>query len=490
MGAPSCRSSGSFIEDDNPEQLTIHLDALKLMVDVEEEVTKQFRHEIKMLEIELKERDNIIRNLNEDKLNMEEMRNKVQYLEDQLSSKESRLQDVKQELVEEPINENEEDKEGAMEVYSDDNEGDGYRVDIDLIKIIVDVEADTRALVERESDERKNMPTNDANKVDEKKMSITHIFASESLDLEDTITSGLPDLEEQGKEYDIITKHKYKTNNICDACQEGYQDIDIIKIISDVEDKTNYRCSKEIESHKIQTETSIKQSEKRDIGVNTESAEDKSPVAEMDIIKIISDVEDNAKSHLMEQISILTIQNKALVEKCHVKMLDVGINTDTESPDGEIKTEKNSEQTNLRKENETQTIVEESSLKKEIGINTYPEGSNEENSFEKDNSKLEDSINTHLVKEIEMLKIQNDALLKQSNVEKKDVGVNTDVEESADEVHLEHSLVEEDNQRGDESLLEGQGESSVLSTDFPKLLRMKSVQERAINALRRWCRVY
>ena len=87
------------------------------------------------------------------------------------------------------------------------------------------------------------------------------------------------------------------------------------------------------------------------------------------------------------------------------------------------------------------------------------------------------------------LKIQNDALLKQSNVEKKDVGVNTDVEESADEVHLEHSLVEEDNQRGDESLLEGQGESSVLSTDFPKLLRMKSVQERAINALRRWCRV-
>ena len=125
MGAPSCRSSGSFIEDDNPEQLTIHLDALKLMVDVEEEVTKQFRHEIKMLEIELKERDNIIRNLNEDKLNMEEMRNKVQYLEDQLSSKESRLQDVKQELVEEPINENEEDKEGAMEVYSDDNEGDG-----------------------------------------------------------------------------------------------------------------------------------------------------------------------------------------------------------------------------------------------------------------------------------------------------------------------------------------------------------------------------
>ena len=89
-----------------------------------------------------------------------------------------------------------------------------------------------------------------------------------------------------------------------------------------------------------------------------------------------------------------------------------------------------------------------------------------------------------------MLKIQNDALLKQSNVEKKDVGVNTDVEESGDEVHLEHSLVEEDNQRGDESLLEGQGESSVLSTDFPKLLRMKSVQERAINALRRWSRVY
>ena len=75
-------------------------------------------------------------------------------------------------------------------------------------------------------------------------------------------------------------------------------------------------------------------------------------------------------------------------------------------------------------------------------------------------------------------------------MEKKDVGVNTDVEESADEVHLEHSLVEEDNQRGDESLLEGQGESSVLSTDFPKLLRMKSVQERATNALRRWCRVY
>ena len=95
-------------------------------------------------------------------------------------------------------------------------------------------------------------------------------------------------------------------------------------------------------------------------------------------------------------------------------------------------------------------------------------------------------VNTHLVKEIETLKIQNYALVKQSNVEKKDVGVNTNVEESADEVLLEHSLVEEDSQRRDESLLEGQGESSVLSSDFPKLMRMKSVQERAITALRRW----
>ena len=55
----------------------------------------------------------------------------------------------------------------------------------------------------------------------------------------------------------------------------------------------------------------------------------------VDTEKELSDVEDNANSHLMEQISILTIQNKALVEKFHVKMLDVGINTDTESPDGQ-----------------------------------------------------------------------------------------------------------------------------------------------------------
>ena len=56
--------SGSFIEDDNHEQLTIqNIDTIKIMSDVEDDVRKQVEDQINSLENELKERDELIAKL-------------------------------------------------------------------------------------------------------------------------------------------------------------------------------------------------------------------------------------------------------------------------------------------------------------------------------------------------------------------------------------------------------------------------------------------
>ena len=65
IGVQSCLSdSGSFIEDDNPEQLTIEsLDAIKIMADVEEDVKKHFVVQVKELEEELRKKQEVIEQL-------------------------------------------------------------------------------------------------------------------------------------------------------------------------------------------------------------------------------------------------------------------------------------------------------------------------------------------------------------------------------------------------------------------------------------------
>ena len=56
--------SGSFIEDDNHEQLTIqNIDTINIMSDIEDDVRKQVDDQINSLENELKERDELIAKL-------------------------------------------------------------------------------------------------------------------------------------------------------------------------------------------------------------------------------------------------------------------------------------------------------------------------------------------------------------------------------------------------------------------------------------------
>ena len=59
--------SGSFIEDDNHEQLTIqNIDPIKIMVDVEDDVKKQNEERIKQLEQDIKIKDEFISKLESD----------------------------------------------------------------------------------------------------------------------------------------------------------------------------------------------------------------------------------------------------------------------------------------------------------------------------------------------------------------------------------------------------------------------------------------
>ena len=60
----SLSESGSFIEDDNPEQLTVQsIDAIKLMADVEDDVRKQFVNQVKELVEELRKKQEVIEQL-------------------------------------------------------------------------------------------------------------------------------------------------------------------------------------------------------------------------------------------------------------------------------------------------------------------------------------------------------------------------------------------------------------------------------------------
>ena len=59
--------SDSFYEDDRPEQLTIEsLDTIKIMADVEEDVKKRVADQIKHLEGQLREKDFMISQLQEE----------------------------------------------------------------------------------------------------------------------------------------------------------------------------------------------------------------------------------------------------------------------------------------------------------------------------------------------------------------------------------------------------------------------------------------
>ena len=70
IGVQSCLSeSGSFIEDDHPEQLTIQgVDMIKLMADVEEDVKKTFIEHLRELEDELKKKEDTIQELRTQKV--------------------------------------------------------------------------------------------------------------------------------------------------------------------------------------------------------------------------------------------------------------------------------------------------------------------------------------------------------------------------------------------------------------------------------------
>ena len=69
--------SGSFIEDDNHEQLTIqNIDPIKIMVDVEDDVKKQNEERIKQLEHDIKIKDEFISKLESNMSGRQEMENK------------------------------------------------------------------------------------------------------------------------------------------------------------------------------------------------------------------------------------------------------------------------------------------------------------------------------------------------------------------------------------------------------------------------------
>ena len=92
--------------------------------------------------------------MNQEKTDIELLKSTIKTLEDTLRDKEEQIDKLKSDLAENEVtirtSEEARKTEACDEDVSDDNEGDGYRIDIDFIKILVDVETDTRALVEKE----------------------------------------------------------------------------------------------------------------------------------------------------------------------------------------------------------------------------------------------------------------------------------------------------------------------------------------------------
>ena len=202
--------------------MTVSLDAIKLMVDVEEDVMRKCRLEVRALEAALREKEEMVLHMNKER---KEMKKDMDTLKDNLAIKEDIIIHQKTELTETTRME-----EGDV-TCDDDNEGDGYRVDIDLIKILADVESETRALIDKEHRER------------EATMQVIENVFNEN---EDTITSELPELEEQGK-YSKVMK------DASTSWDEPYKAKDTIKM-ADLEETTDRQLSQPVATRPNETD--------------------------------------------------------------------------------------------------------------------------------------------------------------------------------------------------------------------------------------------
>ena len=113
--------SGSFIEDDNPEQLTIQqVDTIKIMADVEEDVKRLVADQITQLQAELKVKDEIIE--------------KMKMRDAELQT--SRGAQSQSSIISDSGSFDDEDNSKKMTIHQ-----------VDTIKIMADVEEDVRRLV-------------------------------------------------------------------------------------------------------------------------------------------------------------------------------------------------------------------------------------------------------------------------------------------------------------------------------------------------------
>ena len=304
---------------------------------------RQFFEELERLQVNVREKEDIIHQLNQEKPDIELLKSTIKTLEEKLHGKEEEIEKLKNDLAENEVNANARRSKDAAraeafdEVVSDDNEGDGYRIDIDFIKILVDVEADTRALVEKEKTKIEEPDVTE----EEKKRTTTKMFDSESLDLEDTITSNLPDLDEEGLEADLMgssysqnkkqeilvksnlipTAKEYAVvkgdeknsrlkvpfaeldlKELCSQCRGGFGEMAMT--MKEVEEKVRNQWAEEVESLRRKNDELVARYkvEMASVEVNTELLEEDSNgegySKKEDIIKMISDVEDDVKRRI------------------------------------------------------------------------------------------------------------------------------------------------------------------------------------------------
>ena len=289
---------------------------------------RQFLGELERLQAKIKEKEEVINQLQQENIDSDQLRSTIRTLEDKLCEKENHIAKLKNELKGNDVKVAKVKTDVSDEVVSDDNEGDGYRVDLDFIKILVDVETDTRALVEKE---KTKMPEAEMSEEEEKKRTTTKMFDSESLDLEDTIASNLPDLDEQGLEAELVgstisLSHNKKQETlaktramgesimrdekkqqgsfqipleeiglerVCNQCQE------LSRMLKEVEEKD---WAGEVERLRSRNEELMKryQAEKNNVGVNTEEEakdeDDKNDFDDLDR-KDLRGMEDDDKVH-------------------------------------------------------------------------------------------------------------------------------------------------------------------------------------------------
>ena len=111
---------------------------------------RQFLGELERMQAKIREKEEVINQLQQENIDIDQFRSTIRTLEDKLCEKENHIAKLKNELEGNDIKVTKVKTDVSDDVVSDDNEGDGYRVDLDFIKILVDVETDTRALVEKE----------------------------------------------------------------------------------------------------------------------------------------------------------------------------------------------------------------------------------------------------------------------------------------------------------------------------------------------------